>query len=229
MIFKNLKELSNKVFNNKECQKIAYIDGSRAEHEIWSNNKVFYLGYGRSWNANNVLPSKEIAKLTKDNFFFIRTGSRGSASDGVDHGVGYSVIYYSSGYSNGVYSHYGLAQNISANSNYCVVCTRPDKLIYLGSGSVDVKTLYPDKWQTFTIDNFLCSNSKYGAWRDLLTSGDEDDTFSSQVQVQISYNNGVISAYYVANGQTRGPEHDRDASATANMPIYLYKGKIIGL
>lgn len=225
------KELTTIVryINNeeKECQRIVQIINNE-EKDIWTGNKVIKLPAGKNVDVKPYLP-KIYKYLTNANFFIIE-GSRylNASVKYTSTTLAYSSYQYDQSYnsSTGVVTNYldyhaGRTDrggySADETSIALAVCTKPEKLIYLGNRSFDVKTLYPNDYQKFTNDNFLCRLPNFGD----LTDAGRERRLTSKGSLVKSYdpNTGIITCYiYSIDAE--------DENNQRNADIYLYKGKI---
>lgn len=176
MIYLDNKELDNLHVGSQEIQK-AYV----GDKLVWENNRIIVLGQGDEFDVASVYPN--YADLTVDNFFFLTqdpTTITGSASAYVDEtghlayltiwtgiektydaSIGKLTLYQSDTY----YSKSTIAPTTftkkTANMT-AVLVTKPDKLIYLGLGmTFNIKNLFPNDYQNYTVDNFIARNWYY--------------------------------------------------------------------
>ena len=162
-VYKGNKEIDEVYLGSDEIAQI-YLGAQ----EIWSKSKVIYLGEGTSFNVSSIY--SKYADLTADNFMISGDVSTPSTSGSVStSGESMSMssrLNKSYNASTGVFSasHSLTGQNITDKYVGVKAWLVPNlanmvekgKARRLGSGrSFNIKSLYPDDYQNFTIKNFL--------------------------------------------------------------------------
>lgn len=159
------KELANKTYidgsgNEHEFARRVWIDGNGQEREIWSNNKVIYLGEGTTFDIRSIY--KKWNELTIDNFFFstisTMTGSSSVTWPGYDTYLELSVNMPRS-YENGILTFSPAVENGHGTPKVFLV-TDVSKLIDLDEGmTFNVSDI--QGYERFTEDNFLVPITYY--------------------------------------------------------------------
>ena len=228
MIYLNNKELDNLHIGEKEIQRVLL-----GESLIWENNKIVNLGFGKSWDIQNLFPNI-YNELTADNFFFLSFNNvTGSTSVNVAYTGDTKYLRIDGGLSKAYDPSTGILNaylyNNSNKSDVCaVLVTKPEKLVYLGLGtSFDVKTRFPDRYQSMTADNFvvqtirhwngngrsfglICNNSRssVGSW-----SGYNVESFVKTYDAS----NGILTCYLNDTGNC-----DNIDRWNGNSSVYAY-------
>lgn len=161
-VFQGTNEIDNVLQGTNEIQ--AIYQGSQ---EIWTNAKAIDLGTAQTFNIRTLLPNVDYTQLTTNNFVIVTSST-------LSHGS--TPVYYegqrtyvnesctkSYNSSTGVLT-CRLNWNYLASGNVdttdyasCHVYYVKDisKLISLGAGtSFNIRTLYPNLYQSLTVDNF---------------------------------------------------------------------------
>lgn len=153
MIYKGNKEIEQLYIGATEMNRVML-----GETVVWGGQKIIKLGTATSIDIKNTY--SKYAQLTADNFFFLSAGDC-SGSDHIRNGTGRLIISagLTKSYSNGVITLYPWCNSGSAPTTMVLV-TKPEKLIYLGTGqSFNVKNSFPDEYMNFTVNNFLIKTS----------------------------------------------------------------------
>lgn len=169
MIYKGTIELEN-LFKGANEMEAVYL----GDKEIWSNNKIIYLGEATSFNIRTLLPKIDPSILTNDNFFILSARASLSITDIFNNQVcqcrDYCVFYAGCGvaknYNNGTLNLYSWTSNsgnkgcYSGGGSYAikgVFVLKPEKLIRLGTGtSFNIRELLPNvDYTQLTADNFI--------------------------------------------------------------------------
>lgn len=204
----------------------AIYDGT---NEVWSNNKVLLLGKAQSIDVRSRYP--KYAQLNANNFFIVSGGNasgRGYYQTDIGQ-LGYVFCSFTKSYSNGV-----ITQRLKAEGGGkydgafgpvydgvgMAICTKPNKLITLGSNlntTYNIKSLYPNDYQRFTDNNFLILMNSTG---DVGVQTGRNEWFSGQSYIGKSYNasTGILSVSAYAYSQDSGSRTNYGGT------VYLFKG-----
>lgn len=222
----NKTELRNCYYEDTEIQKIMYGDKL-----VWEGNKVIALGTGQSWNIRTLYPNL-YNRLTSANFFFASANSVSEldtinmrASDTSREWGGFTgSITKSYDSSTGILTAYSYIKNTRGNVRM-FMCTKPEKLVYLGKGSY-FNVSNREDYESFVGDNFLISGADYlsiGAW--FYPQGyDYADGGRGTLSVSKSYNasTGVLTCgIYLSSVDTSGVYNWYNWSTSGNLTIYL--------
>ena len=228
MIYKNNEELQNLHIGENEIQRVLL-----GEHLIWENNKIIDLGWGKTWNIQNLFPNL-YQDLTIDNFFLLGA-TQVSGSDTLV-GTGEVSIY------DGIQKSYNATTGVLSFNTYCngttgnvraVMVSKVDKLTYVGFGtSFNVKNLFPNDYMNMTADNFLVKTMKhwnasselsitysYHGRRSYSGTWTADGTF----RFYKSYNaeTGILTVYFNSSGSASGVSD----TWNRNSNCYVYASK----
>lgn len=198
-LYNGTKEIDQVFIGNKEVQQI--YNGTK---EIWSNNKIVKLASGSSWDIKSIY--SKYSQLTVNNFFYLKMDNAVNCYDSVTvHTDGDTQYLNITGYLNKSYNattgvfdsvHYLTGSGTVVGAVTPVLVTDTSKITYVGTGTVDVKTLLPN-YASLTEDNFIvAANYRDGyMWR-------HSRSYTGTWTVQAShfftktYEDGVVSAYY---------------------------------
>lgn len=161
MIYNGNNEIGDLFFGSNEIGQVFY-----GNNEVWSKSTIISLGEGKTFDIASVYPN--YSELTADNFMTSGNVSNPSASDsatysGESMGLSANLVKtYNS--STGQLNFYLQCSGSTSSTASVIAWLVPDlagmvnkgKAKSLGSGrTIDIKTLYPDDYQNFTIKNFL--------------------------------------------------------------------------
>jgi len=173
----NLKELNECYYGDTEINKIMY-----ADKEVWGGTRVIELGTGTSIDVASIYPKYN--ELTADNFFFVSsspTSVSGTSTATVHDSAYYCYItiwtgmyktydaqtgqlnfYQQNAYSDTYSAHSGGDTRYATAGMKAVLVSKPEKLTYLGLGTTfDIKSIFPNDYQRFTVNNFIAKNWYY--------------------------------------------------------------------
>lgn len=177
MIYLNGKELENLHAEEKQIDRVMYGDKL-----VWENNKIIELGTASSFDIASIYPN--YSELTADNFFLVSsspTSISGTSTATVHDSQYYCYItiwtgmyksynaqtgqlswYQRNTYSDSYTAHSGGDTRYATANINAVLITKPEKLTYLGLGTTfNLKNMFPNEYQNFTVDNFVASNWYY--------------------------------------------------------------------
>lgn len=220
-LYNGTKEIDQVFIGNKEVQQI--YNGTK---EIWSNNKIVKLASGTSWDIKNIY--SKYNQLTVNNFFYLEMDDAANCSDSVTVAYDGDTQYLNiTGYLNKSYNattgvfdsvHYLSGSGTVTAAVTPVLVTDTSKITYVGTGTVDVRTLLPN-YASLTENNFIVAANYRGGymWR-------HSRSYTGNWSVQAShffnksYNNGIVTAnyYFVADANVDSD----DVTEYLNLPIY---------
>ena len=166
-LFWGEKEIDQVYWGEKEISQIYW-----GEKEIWTNGKIIKLPAGTSWDIKQY--TSKYKELTVENFYYLSMADVKNVSHSltnVGEETGYVTIWgwldKSYDANSGTFSsvHYASGDNRKNANVTPVIVLDKSKLIDLGSKKTfDIKSRFPDKYQTFTSDNFIFSQGHVSSY-----------------------------------------------------------------